>query len=260
MKNVSKRNSLRWVHIFAGSVIATYVYSPLSESNGFSFFTKAIVIPLLIATGLWLWKGQFFRKLLLKKGAQMALMLILSMSTIISVQAQEVEKPATHRWGAEFSAIGIGVFSLYQGKATYAFNPDRQFKTEIGLGFLIQPESTRKTSDAFNTNGTYSAYQASVGVRQYFWKGLHFEEVINFGQAGISDSKVDGQDYESFVVFTQTFLGYKFDLLTRDKFNVFMIGQGGIGYVPLSTNSWPTVDPDDSPVYPLGDLKIGVNF
>jgi hypothetical protein len=178
----------------------------------------------------------------------------------VTVQAQTSENPQYHRWGAEFSAIGVGVFSLYQGKVTYALNPAKQFKTELGLGFLIQPESTRSTSEAFNSDGLYSANQASVAARQYFWRGLHFEQVFNFGNASISDSKVDGNDYESFVVFSQTFLGYKFDLVKKERFRFFVIGQAGIGSVPYSSDPWPTVEPDGSSVYPLGDLKIGFNF
>ncbi len=184
--------------------------------------------------------------------------LLLMFSSILTVQAQEDIKP--HRWGAEFSAIGIGVFSLYQGKVTYLLNPEKQTKTELGLGLLIQPVSKRATNDAFNSSGYYSANQASVALRQYFWKGLHFEQVFNFGNASISESKVDGNDYESFVVFSQTFLGYKFDLMKKERFGLFIIGQAGLGSVPYSSNQWPTVESNGSPVYPLGDLKIGINF
>lgn len=178
----------------------------------------------------------------------------------VTVQAQVNENPPSHRWGAEFSAIGISVFSLYQGKVTYAINPTKQFKTEVGVGFLIQPESTRSTSEAFNRDGLYSANQASAAVRQYFWKGLHFEQVFNFGNASISGSKVDRNDYESFVVFSQTFLGYKFDIMKKGRFGLFVIGQAGMGSVPYSSDPWPTVESDGSSVYPLGDLKIGINF
>lgn len=101
---------------------------------------------------------------------------------------------------------------------------------------------------------------ASVAARQYLWKGLHLEEVVNFGRGSITDSKVDGRDYDSFVVFSQTFIGYKFNFWKREKFNFFIIGQAGLGYVPLSTNRWPRVDEDASSIYGLGDMKIGINF
>lgn len=199
----------------------------------------------------------------LKKNSVFCMVFVYIIMNLISsnaVFAQTRDYTEQNKWGGEFSAIGIGVFSLYQGKLTYALNSDSQFKTELGLGFLIQPESTRQTSEAFNSDGIYSATQASVAARQYFWKGLHFEEVINFGNAGISDSKVDGNDYESFVVFSQTFLGYKFDLYKNNKINFFIIGQAGVGYVPYSSDPWPTAEPNSSSVYPLGDLKIGINF
>lgn len=201
---------------------------------------------------------------LAKKKSNLSLVAVvfgmIALLSTVAVQAQVNASPEPHRWGAEFSAIGISVFSLYQGKVTYALNPTKPYKTEIGLGFLIQPESTRPTNEAFNDDGLYSANQASAAVRQYFWKGLHVEQVVNFGNASIRDSKVDGDDYESFVVFSQTFLGYKFDLMKKERIGLFVIGQAGLGAVPYSSAPWPTVDSGGSSVYPLGDLKIGINF
>jgi uncharacterized protein (DUF2141 family) len=61
MKNSTKRNVARWLHIGVGSIIATYIYSPWGELAAFQFFTKAIVIPLTIISGLWLWKGHLLK-------------------------------------------------------------------------------------------------------------------------------------------------------------------------------------------------------
>ena len=173
--------------------------------------------------------------------------------------AQSTEPIKPKRWGAEFSPIGAGVFSIVQAKATYLINPDKKCKTELGIGFLIQPESNSKANDAFNVDGTYSANMVSFGVRQYFWKGLHFEYVANLGNAKITKSKVDGKDYSAFVIFSQSFIGYKFNVLKREKFNLFIIGQGGFGYAK-NFNQWPEANSNISPVYGLGDLKIGINF
>jgi uncharacterized protein (DUF2141 family) len=61
MKPSTKRNAVRWLHIGVGSVIATYIYSPLGEIPVFQLVTKAMVIPLTIISGLWLWKGHLLK-------------------------------------------------------------------------------------------------------------------------------------------------------------------------------------------------------
>jgi hypothetical protein len=79
------------------------------------------------------------------------------------------------------------------------------------------------------------------------------------GNAKITKSKVDGKDYSAFVMFSQSFIGYKFNVLKREKFNLFIIGQGGFGYAK-NFNQWPEANNNASTVYGLGDLKIGINF
>ncbi|MCA6445072.1 MAG: hypothetical protein IM600_16710 [Bacteroidetes bacterium] len=48
-------------------------------------------------------------------------------------------------------------------------------------------------------------------------------------------------------------------MLKREKFNLFIIGQGGFGYAK-NFNQWPEANSNVSTVYGLGDLKIGINF
>lgn len=258
MKVSSKRNAVRWLHIIVGSILATYIYSPWAENVVFQNATKFLVIPLSTISGLWLWKGHLIRSFLTsnKKTSFLTTILLVSGQMIF---AQSTEQIKLKRWGAEFSPIGAGVFSIAQAKATYLINPDKKCKTELGIGFLIQPESNSKANDAFNVDGIYSANMVSFGVRQYFWKGLHFEYVANLGNAKITKSKVNGKDYSAFVIFSQSFIGYKFNVLRREKFNLFIIGQGGFGYAK-NFNQWPEANSNVSPVYGLGDLKIGINI
>lgn len=259
MKHSVKRNVVRLLHLSVGSVIATYIYSPWGEIPAFQIATKAAIIPLTVLSGLWLWKGHVLRDFSLKK-INLSIFLVMVFFTIPKLNAQETKEPEMRRWGGEFSLIGAGVFGLAQGKVTYVVNPNKRNKTEIGLGYLFQPESNAKANEGFNNDGLYSACMASLGLRQFIWKGLHFEEVANFGRASVSNNKVDGKNYESFVIFSQTFIGYKFNIIKRQKVNFFLIAQGGIGYVPFSSNQWPTVVTNRSSVYGLGDLKIGINF
>ncbi len=62
MKSSAKRNIVRWLHIAVGGIIAIYIYSPWGQNPTFQMATKAVVIPLTILSGLWLWKGHLLRK------------------------------------------------------------------------------------------------------------------------------------------------------------------------------------------------------
>lgn len=53
-----QRQIVRWAHIALGALIATYVYSPWSSLAGVVLVTKAVILPGLVASGLWLWQGQ----------------------------------------------------------------------------------------------------------------------------------------------------------------------------------------------------------
>ncbi|MCB9757849.1 MAG: hypothetical protein H6753_05435 [Candidatus Omnitrophica bacterium] len=55
---------LQWVHIVFGLVILCYIYSPFSKYLLFQIFIKFIVVPVIVLTGLWLWKFKEFNKFL----------------------------------------------------------------------------------------------------------------------------------------------------------------------------------------------------
>jgi hypothetical protein len=183
-------------------------------------------------------------------------MIAVTFGCILSLFANQA-KAQNKRWNIDASVVGAAVFKITQAKATYILNPKSKYQSEVGVGFLLQPASTAKANEAFNNDGIYSAKMATIAYRQYFWKGLHFEEDVNFGQGAISNNVIDGKTYKEFVVFTQSFIGYKFDLCKKEKYNIFLIGQGGFGYA-YNANHWPS---NGSPsFYGLGDLKFGINF
>jgi uncharacterized membrane protein YeaQ/YmgE (transglycosylase-associated protein family) len=62
MKAVQKRNIGRWIHLITGSIIATFIYSPWGTDYYFAVIVKFLIIPVLIGTGLWLWKGHLLRR------------------------------------------------------------------------------------------------------------------------------------------------------------------------------------------------------
>jgi hypothetical protein len=55
---------LRWMHIIIGLVLLCYVYSPLSQYDGFRIFVKWVAVPVVILSGVWIWKFSDINKLL----------------------------------------------------------------------------------------------------------------------------------------------------------------------------------------------------
>lgn len=69
MKNATKRSILRWTHLVLGIPIVGYVYSPFENIPQYAPPTRYVFVPLLILTGLWMWKGEAVRRLLSKRSA-----------------------------------------------------------------------------------------------------------------------------------------------------------------------------------------------
>ncbi len=68
MKESTKRSILRWIHIVLAIPIVGYVYSPFKELPNYAPVVRFISIPILVVTGLWMWKGPALRRLVSKIG------------------------------------------------------------------------------------------------------------------------------------------------------------------------------------------------
>ncbi len=62
-----KRFILRLFHILLGIPIIGYIYSPIENLHDYAFPTRFIFLPLLVLSGLWMWKGHWIKKLFGKK-------------------------------------------------------------------------------------------------------------------------------------------------------------------------------------------------
>lgn len=63
MNDATKRSILRWIHIALAIPIAGYVYSPFEQLPNYAPVVRFVSIPVLVLTGLWMWKGHVFRRL-----------------------------------------------------------------------------------------------------------------------------------------------------------------------------------------------------
>lgn len=67
MTQATKRSILRWIHIVLGIPIIGYVYSPFENIPQYAAPTRYVFLPLLVLTGLWMWKGQVVWRLIFGK-------------------------------------------------------------------------------------------------------------------------------------------------------------------------------------------------
>jgi len=70
MKESTKRSILRWIHIIFAIPIAGYVYSPFEELPNYASTVRYVALPMMVLTGLWMWKGHVVRRLIWKSPAQ----------------------------------------------------------------------------------------------------------------------------------------------------------------------------------------------
>ena len=66
MNQATKRSIVRWIHLLFSIPIIGYVYSPFEEIPKYATPTRYVFLPLLVLTGLWLWKGHLVQRLFAK--------------------------------------------------------------------------------------------------------------------------------------------------------------------------------------------------
>jgi hypothetical protein len=64
MKQSTQRSIFRWLHIVFGIPIIGYVYSPFEEIPNYAPVVRFIAVPVILLTGLWMWKGHVLRQLI----------------------------------------------------------------------------------------------------------------------------------------------------------------------------------------------------
>jgi hypothetical protein len=63
------RSIFRWIHIVFSIPILGYVYSPFEEIPKYAHPVRFVFVPILILSGLWMWKGHVLRRLISKGSA-----------------------------------------------------------------------------------------------------------------------------------------------------------------------------------------------
>jgi hypothetical protein len=67
MKAATERKIIRWLHIIASVPIIGYIYGPVKDFPNAVHAIRWVLFPLIVLSGLWLWKGHVFKKWLRRK-------------------------------------------------------------------------------------------------------------------------------------------------------------------------------------------------
>jgi hypothetical protein len=65
-----KRTVFRWIHIVCGIPIVGYIYDSPSDTHNYAHSVRYFFLPVLILSGLWMWKGHVVRRLIWKRGVR----------------------------------------------------------------------------------------------------------------------------------------------------------------------------------------------
>jgi hypothetical protein len=69
MKETTKRSLVRWIHIIFGIPLLGYIYSPFEAIPNYAPATRFVFVPVIVLSGLWMWKGHVLRRLILNRSA-----------------------------------------------------------------------------------------------------------------------------------------------------------------------------------------------
>jgi thiosulfate reductase cytochrome b subunit len=67
MKEATKRSIVRWIHLILAIPIIGYIYSPFDQIPNYAPPTRFFFVPVLVLSGLWMWKGHLVRRLFSKR-------------------------------------------------------------------------------------------------------------------------------------------------------------------------------------------------
>lgn len=64
MKASTQRALVRWLHLVASIPLAGYIYGPVADIPRAAFAVKWVLVPVVVLSGVWLWKGHVVKTVL----------------------------------------------------------------------------------------------------------------------------------------------------------------------------------------------------
>lgn len=68
-RGLNKRSIVRCVHLVFSIPILGYIYSPFAEIPKFASRVRFVVVPIMLLSGFWMWKGHVLRRFISKRSA-----------------------------------------------------------------------------------------------------------------------------------------------------------------------------------------------
>ena len=69
MNQGTLRLIFRWIHIVFSIPILGYIYSPFDQIPNYAPATRFVFVPVIVLSGLGMWKGHVLRRLISKRSA-----------------------------------------------------------------------------------------------------------------------------------------------------------------------------------------------
>ena len=66
------RTLFRWIHLIFSIPILGYIYSPFDKLPQYATRTRYVFVPIMILSGLWMWKGHVVLRWISKKPTAVA--------------------------------------------------------------------------------------------------------------------------------------------------------------------------------------------
>ena len=73
VKRSLTRTICRWIHLVFSIPILGYIYSPFEEIPKYAPIVRAVFVPIILLSGLWMWKGHLVRRLVSKRSPAIGL-------------------------------------------------------------------------------------------------------------------------------------------------------------------------------------------
>ena len=67
ISNATQRTIGRWIHIVFSIPILGYIYSPFENLPQYAPLVRFVFLPVMVLSGLWMWKGHVLRRFIVKR-------------------------------------------------------------------------------------------------------------------------------------------------------------------------------------------------
>ena len=67
MRLPRSRTVIRWIHLIVAFPIFGYIYSPFDQIPNYAPVVRFVFFPIIVLSGLWMWKGHLVKRLFAKR-------------------------------------------------------------------------------------------------------------------------------------------------------------------------------------------------